>query len=165
MLIEIVQYQLAGVFVGDLDFLANFLGQQGASAKWLCPFCLACQDRLSDCFRLGSDAPRFGKRKGMNSIPNCFATYKREYLNILEHEKTKAKREHVTKELSYSIVALPLADIPPDCIASATMHVILGVTKKIYEWLLKLFVTIEQLEEQSIKERQHTNFVRRLRRQ
>ena len=28
MLIEIVQYQLAGVFVGDLDFLANFSGSR-----------------------------------------------------------------------------------------------------------------------------------------
>ena len=92
MSIQIIQYQLAGIFVGDLDFLANFVGQQGASVKWPCLFCLACQDRLSDCFRLGSDAPRFGKRKGTNSIQNCFAIYKREYLDLPERRKNKSKK-------------------------------------------------------------------------
>ena len=32
---EINCYQLAGIFTGDLDYLTNFLGHQGASAKWL----------------------------------------------------------------------------------------------------------------------------------
>ena len=55
--------------------------------------------------------------------------------------------------MAYSVVGQPLADIPLDCIALATMHIILGITKKIYEWLLKLFTTLEHLEEQKNKGR------------
>jgi hypothetical protein len=148
---EISQYQLAGVFTGDLDFLANFLGQQGASAKWLCMFCLASQDKLADTFLLGGNAARFNKRKGMNSIQKCFTVYEREYLKLHESQRTKTKKETVTKELSYSITGAPLADIPLDVIAPATMHVILGITKKLYDWLIKLFATLERLEEQKNK--------------
>ena len=104
-------------------------------------FCLACQDSLS-----GTNATRFPKRRGMNSIPECYKIFKREYLDLPEHKK-KAKKEQVTKQMSHSIVGLPLADIPLDCIALASMHIILGFTKKIYEWLLNLFTAIEHLEE------------------
>ena len=41
----------------------------------------------------------------------------------------KAKKQ-VTKEMSYSIAGLPLADIPLDCIALASIHIILGFAKK-----------------------------------
>ena len=149
---EIIQYQLAGVFTGDLDFLANFLGQQGASAKWLCMFCLDSQDKLADTFLLGGNAARFNKRKGMNSIQKCFAVYEREYLNKHESQRTKAKKETVAKELSYSITGAPLADIPLGVIAPATMHFILGITKKLYDWLVKLFAMIEMLEEKKLRE-------------
>ena len=161
---EIIQYQLAGVFTGDLDFLANFLGQQGASAKWLCMFCLDSQDKLADTFLLGGNAARFNKRKGMNSIQKCFAVYEREYLNLHESQRTKAKKETVTKELSYSITGAPLADIPLDVIAPATMHVILGITKKLYDWLVKSFAMIETPEEKKLREKQRTTSVKLSRR-
>ena len=41
----IVQYLFAGIFTGDLGFFAHFLGQQGASLKSPCVFCLARQDQ------------------------------------------------------------------------------------------------------------------------
>ena len=88
----------------------------------------------------------FGKRQGQWPIQNCCEIFKREYLDLPEHEKTKAKKEKVTKEISYSIVGLPLADSPLDCIALASMYIILGFTK-IYEWLLKLFTALQHLEE------------------
>ena len=65
---NVKQYQMAAVFTGDLDFLANFLGHQGASATWLCMFCLANQEKVGDKFALGDDAPRFPKRRGIHSI-------------------------------------------------------------------------------------------------
>ena len=65
---ERIQYQLACIFAGDLDFLANFLGQQGASAKWLCMHCLASQDKSAVTFHLSYGAPRFHKQKGINSL-------------------------------------------------------------------------------------------------
>ena len=48
---QVSQFLLAGVFTGDLDFLSNFLGHQGASSKWLCIYCLASQDRLDETSR------------------------------------------------------------------------------------------------------------------
>jgi hypothetical protein len=77
--------------------------------------------------------------------------YKREYLDLDVNQRTKARREKVTQELSYSIVGAPLADIPLDVITPATMHVILGLTKKIYDWMLKLFSRLEALEEGKTK--------------
>ena len=46
--LEMAQYLFAILFTGDLDFLAHFFGHQGASAKWLCLFCLAKQDQLGE---------------------------------------------------------------------------------------------------------------------
>ena len=46
------------------------------------------------------------------------------------------------------MVGLPLADVPLDTIAPATMHIILGLTKKIYEYLLELFRRLEEMEEE-----------------
>ena len=89
-------------------------------------FYLACQGRLQ-----GSSGTMSGKRQGAWSIQKCYTFFKREYLDLPEHEKTKAKKEQVTKEMSYNIVGLPLADIPLDCIVLASMHIILGFTKNL----------------------------------
>ena len=140
---QVAQYLMAGVLTGDLDFLSNFLGHQGASSKWLCFYCLASHDRLKETFELKGEAPRFPKRKGVNSLRECYKRYKREYMNLEPRHKTKARRTQVTQEISFSIVGAPLADVPLDLIAPATMHVILGLTKNIYKWLLKMFSTLE----------------------
>ena len=74
---QVAQYLMAGVLTGDLDFLSNFLGHQGASSKWLCFYCLACLDRLEENFEFKGEAPRFPKRKGVNSLRACYKRYKR----------------------------------------------------------------------------------------
>ena len=51
--------------------------------------------------------------------------------------------------MSYSIVGAPLADVPPDVITRAAMHVILGLMKKILEWIFKMFAKLEALEEKA----------------
>ena len=53
----------------------------------------------------------------------------------------------VTQELSSSVVGQALADVPIDVVTLATVHVILGFTKNIYEWMLKLYAKLEELEE------------------
>ena len=68
-----------------------------------------------------------------------------------EKYQTPLKIEQVTKDLSYSVVAEALADTPLDCITPASMHVILGLTKKIVEWILALWAKLEALEEEKIK--------------
>ena len=68
-------------------------------------------------------------------------------------KQTKVRRDKITQEMTYSIIGLPLADISLDCIAPATMHVILGLAKKIHEWLLKLFMRLEALEEEKSKDK------------
>ena len=46
-----------------------------------------------------------------------------------------------------AIVGQALADVLIDVVTLATMHTILGFTKKIYEWMLKLYARLEELEE------------------
>ena len=148
---ELLQYLLAGVFTGDLDFLAHFLGQQGASSTWLCMFCLAMQKDLGETFRLEGKAPPFPKRHGEHSLQKCFEIYKRDYLSLDAKERTPEKKKQVTQELSFSITGDALANIPLDVITKATMHVILGFTKKIVEWMLALHSKLEALEEEDTK--------------
>ena len=62
--------------------------------------------------------------------------------------RTKSKKEQVTQEMSYSIVGEALADVPLDVVTLATMHVILGLTKKFYDWLVKMYTKLEALEEE-----------------
>ena len=96
---------------------------------------MAQQDQLHKTFRLEGKAPRFPKRKGIHSLQNCYKIFKREYLDLDHKLKTKARKEKVTRELSYSVVGAPLANVPLDVITLAKMHVILGMTKKMYDWL------------------------------
>ena len=112
-------------------------------------FCLAKQDELGETFRLEGRGPRFRKRKGVKSIQRCYNVFKKEFPDLDLTSRTKAKKEQATYELSCSIVGKALADIPLDVITPETMHVILGLTKKIYEWLLKLFCKLEALEEEA----------------
>ena len=150
---QVTQFLMAKVLTGDLDFLSNFLGHQEASAKWLCFYCLACLDRLDETFKFEGEAPQFPKRKGVNSLKECYQRYKREYMDLEPRLNTQARRAQVTQEVSFSIVGAPLADVPLDLIAPATMHVILGLTKNIYKWLLKMFSTLEQLKQDKTKGR------------
>ena len=92
-------YLVAGLFTGDLDFLAKFFGHQGASAKWLCLWCLANQDSLEETFKLEGKAPRFPKRQGQNSLQRCFKEYEKMFLNLDLTCRTKATKEMVTQEL------------------------------------------------------------------
>ena len=107
---KVLQYQLAGVFASNLEFLANLLGQQGASVKWPCIFCLVNLEKLGDTCQLGDNVPRFKKREGITLIQKRFAVYKREYLELDVNQRTKAKREKVTQKLLYSIGSAPLLD-------------------------------------------------------
>mmetsp|Transcript_19042 Transcript_19042/g.41249 ORF Transcript_19042/g.41249 Transcript_19042/m.41249 type:complete len:160 (+) Transcript_19042:614-1093(+) len=55
--------------------------------------------------------------------------------------------------MTYSVVGEALADIPLDCFTPASMHVILGFTKKIVDWIKALFAKLESLEEMKSKGR------------
>ena len=68
-----------------------------------------------------------------------------------EKDQTPLKKEQVTKDLSYSVVAKALADILVDCITPASIHVILGLTKKIVEWILALWAKLKALEKEKTK--------------
>ena len=64
--------------------------------------------------------------------------------------RTKTKKEQVTHELAdvQYIVGATLADVPLGAVTPATMHVILGLTKKEHEWPLKMYSKLEALEEE-----------------
>ena len=96
---------------------------------------------------LEGKAPRFLKRKGENSLKSSFEVFKTNYLDLCLMARTKAKKAQVTQELSYSVVGEALADIPIDVVTFATMHVILGMTKQIYDYTAKLYARLVELEE------------------
>ena len=95
--------------------------------------CLALQAEIGLPYQVEGRNIRFDKCKGSKSILRCYEKYKKEFLELDLLSRTKTKKEQVTQELSYSIVGAPLADVPPDVITRATMHVILGLTKNIFE--------------------------------
>ena len=89
----------------------------------------------------------------MYSLQKCFDIFKREYLDLDPRLQTKTKKAQVTQCLSYSGVGKPLADVPVNVVPPASMHVILGLGKNIYDWLLTLFARLEELEEEKTKGR------------
>ena len=95
---NIYRYLLSGIFTGDLEFLSHFLGHQGASARWLCMFCLARQNELHTAFCLAGDAPRFPKRQGPASMKELYNIYKCKYLDLDPKLKTNATKEQATLE-------------------------------------------------------------------
>ena len=56
--------------------------------------------------------------------------------------RTKTKTEQITQELSYSIVAPALADVPLDGVANASMQAVLGITNKIMAGHLLCIVSL-----------------------
>ena len=114
-------------------------------------FYLARQNKLHRAFCLAGDTQRFLKRQGVTSMKELYKIYKHEHLDLNPKLKTKAKKEQVTRELLFSVVDLPLADVPFDVIALATRHIILGLTKKIYDYLLELLSRLEETEEEKTK--------------
>ena len=71
--------------------------------------------------------------------------------NLPKNEQMKDARAAVIQKMTESIVGEVLADIPLDCITPATMHVILGFTKKIVDWILVSFLKLKLLEEKKTK--------------
>lgn len=114
-------------------------------------FCLAMQDKLQDVFIAGgTPAERFEKRT-LEKMYELYKKYHDEYESLPLGERTKTKREDVTQNMTYSITAKALMDIPLDVISPSSMHVILGWTKKLVEWMMTLFSKIESLEEEKTK--------------
>lgn len=72
-------------------------------------------------------------------------------------------RKMVTQQMPHSILALPLplTNIPLDVVSPLSMHVILGWTKKLVEWITALFAKIESLEveEEKTQEKTPTQFL------
>ena len=112
--------------------------------------CLAMQSKLEDTFTLAGNAPRFHKRT-FESITADAERYVKEFSSLPTNEQTKERRTAVTQQLTHSIVYSALGDIPLDCVSPASMHVILGLTKKIVEWIETLFAKLEALEEEKTK--------------
>ena len=99
---------------------------------------------FEETFKLEGKATRFRKRQGQNSLQRSFEEYKKMFLDLDLTCRTKATKEMVMQELSFSVVGQALTDVPIDVATLATMHVILGFTKKIYKWMLKLYARLKK---------------------
>ena len=58
------------------------------------------------------------------SLQKIYEVYNKEYLSLDAKDQTKVKREQVTKDLSYSVVAKALVNILVYYISVASMHAI-----------------------------------------
>ena len=122
---------VGGVFTTDLDFAATLLGHHGAPAKWLRMYCLAQQDKLQGMFEgARSKRTRYDKRT-LKDMCECYQIYKEQYESLPKNEQTKETRATVIKEVTNTIVAETLMDIPLNIWPKSTLHVILGWTKKL----------------------------------
>ena len=139
----IEQYLMVGMFTADLEFLSKFLGHQGASAKYLCMFCLACKHQLKNVFLHPDERTSFEKRT-FSMLTEDGKRYNEMMSKYTEKEKEK-NRPVVTKNHTHSVVGTPMANVSPDGSCSpGTMHVILGITP----WMVKVTRRVHRRREE-----------------
>ena len=136
---------LAAVFTADLEFLSKFLGHQGASAKFLCMFCLAIKQRLPEVFQLrGLRSERF-RQRSIEMLLADAAKYEEMMSKLTDSDKKKA-RPTITKAHTHSIVAFPMVKVDLDDCSDATTHVMLGITVWIVRIVRESYRSVEVLE-------------------
>ena len=116
-------------------------GHQGASALWNCIFCEILKRNLGKQFASLSENDR--KKRTLKSLKQCYDVYKQNFLNLPKSEQSKNKRASVTQQLSKSIISTPCLDVPLEVVTRASMHVILGCMRRILDWMLLLYRTLE----------------------
>ena len=148
---QVEQYLFAGIFINDLDFVSKFLGHQGASAKFLCMFCLATKETIKNSFRI------IGLSTDERTIEMMFECGKKydELMACLPvgHRDRKDKRALITKNDTYSIIGEPLARFPLICVGKATLHIVLGTTMFIVKVVRRGYGRLEELEAEKTEDK------------
>jgi len=138
------QYVNAGVFTADMDMLSTFIGHQGACATWPCIWKLI---RLSELKQMWEEERDRGyMRRSPQRIKKWAKLFHDEFESLAEYLQVKKTKTKLTQTKTYSIIRDMLADIPFDTILFATLHVRLGVTKSLVNFLFDFFQCVEDLD-------------------
>ena len=140
--LELQQIQMGGVFSIDLAFLSTFQGHQGASSKSPCNFCLAKLAHMKMIFH--PDCPNHELRTAESTLEDG-ATFKRLFEDLPVRDQTKALRTSVSQNLSHSIIQKLMAKFPFECILKALLHVRLGISRSVLDWIFDFYMKIEEL--------------------
>ena len=117
------QYKLCSVLGGDIEFLNKVVGLQGCSATYPC---YHCQIQLKTL-------------RGRESVMACGPLRTRDkakaQLDCVRQENNR-KRQKIAARTNGSQVNPPLIPVNFDKILMAPLHIILGITKKIWDNLI-----------------------------
>ena len=140
---HIRQLLLIGIFTADLEFLSKFLGHQGASAKFMCMFCLACKSDVESAFL--TELEKCYTKRSMKQMFAWASDYKERMAGFRASQK-KNRKSGVTIGHTFSVVDEPMSDGDLDSFAKATMHVILGMTPWFVRVIRATYKRLEALE-------------------
>eukprot|EP00986_Skeletonema_menzelii_P013028 scaffold7382_cov83-Skeletonema_menzelii.AAC.1 len=135
------QYVNAAVFTADMDMLSTFLGHQGACATWPCIWTLIRLNELKDMWNEERNCSY--QRRSSEKIKGWSKLFFDEFESLPEHLQTKKTKTTLTQTRTYSIIRDMLADIPFDTILFATLHVRLGFTKTLVNFVFDFFQCVE----------------------
>ena len=136
------QTQLGAVLSPDLAFLSTFQAHQGASSQNPCNYCLI---KLSNMKRAFDPRIPDHELRTVQSTRVDYETYQTMFENVPKKQQTKALRASVTQNHSHSIVGKLMADFPFDCMLKALLHVRLGVSRSLLDWVFDFHLKIEEM--------------------
>ena len=111
------------VLGGDIEFLNTVLGMQSCSASFPCNLCLIALATLKE------------RLKDMESAdPRSASQHKQKLEKVLEGATVKLQKE--LAKTNHSVIREPLIPADTDRVLLAVLHIILGVTKKIWDILV-----------------------------
>ena len=120
--------------------ISTFIGHQGASSTWPCIWKLIKLRQLGDMWKESRDT--YASRT-TEDIKKWAKIYDDKFGSLDEDAQKKANRSRVTQNDTYSIIYAMLADIPFDTILFAVLHVRLGFTKTLVNFVFDFFQCVE----------------------
>ena len=146
------QILLIGVFTADIEFLAKFVGHQGASARFMCLFCLAIKSKCADVFLNDGKSSDFVPRTIQSMVADA-NKFKAMMAALSQKDQAKySERKKITQQHSNSMNRLPMADLLMSCVSPASMHVCLGMIPWLIKCMRKAYRRVEELEANQLEE-------------
>ena len=140
--IKMSQIVTCGVICQDMDLMSKFIGHQGASAKRPCIHCLVQLNELLQTWN--ADRPNHNIRT-MEAIKEDYRKFKSMFESQPARLKTANLRKNVTQNHSHSIATEFVADVPEDTLLRALLHIRLGLSRTLLDWVFDFYLKVELL--------------------
>jgi hypothetical protein len=122
-LLKIIDYKLHTCLGGDIEFLGMVLGVQGSSATFPCYFCEVTKKILEKRSFTMDGIPRRSKKR-----------MEVQFAKVKMKTTTKKRKEEAKK--NGSVLREPLIPVDVSRVLLSPLHIILGITKKIWDELI-----------------------------